>query len=128
MSKKEGLVTKEEIKAFQDFILGKLNVKKVIAIPLSWVLPGLIDGIDNKYGDLLPEPWQTHAENLFTMLYNAITDGKITDEEQNEILNYTAIVLNEKIDLPDIDEADELVTFQTLLMTSAALIRQAVRS
>lgn len=124
--KKEGLATKEEVKILWKVASGNLPVPKVIKPVLAMLLPGFIDGLDNKYGDNIPEPWQTHLENMTTMVVAAVEDKVITKEEADEIAAYMAVVIDEKIDVPLIGDDVEAVVFLETSKLIAALIYGAV--
>jgi len=123
---KDGLVTREEFKFFTGLIVGEFEIPTIWKPAVKWVLPAVLDGIDNKYGDKIPEPWQTHLEHLTTMLYDAMQDKVIDMQEQEEIIAYCTVVMNEKIDIPVIGEEDEAVAFMLMLQLLATLIRSAV--
>ena len=125
---KVGLVTKDEIKFFVNFTLGKVKVNGMLGTTMKWFLPNILDNLDDKFGDRLPEPWQTYTEQLFTKLYFAMQDNIITSEEELDIINYCGVIINAKIDIPLVAEDDELVLFMSLLKALAALLRQGVRS
>lgn len=120
--KKAGLATKEEVKVLWQVASGKINIPLVLRPIANIVIPSFIDGLDNKVGDRIPEPWQTHCENLVTLTVAALEDKVITIEEAHEISDYAAVVLNEKIDLPLIGEDTEAVMFMELLRMIAVFL------
>ena len=105
---KEGLATKEEIKILYNIISGELPIPALLRPVANLVLPGMIDGLDNKVGDRIPEPWQAHCETLVTMVVNALEDKVITEAEVSEIMDYAAKVADEKIDLPLLKDDTEI--------------------
>ena len=123
---KKGIATKDEIKIFVKFVADAENLKGITRTIVTLVLPGLLDGIDNKVGDKLKEPWQTIAETLFTMLAEALEDNVILEEEATEIADYCARVLNENIDVPLIAEDVKAFIFQELLRLLAGLLYSKV--
>lgn len=123
MSKK-GILTKEEEKYFGRLIAEEINVEGIWKPIVRWSLPMLVAAIDDNAGDKIPEPWQTHAERLTTMVYVSIQDKIVTKEEQEQIINYAAIVINAEVDIPMLDEEQEGLTFVTLLKFLASIIRK----
>ena len=124
---KEGLLTKEEAKFFAGLATGEINVGGIWSPIIKWAAPTLLDTVDNKFGDKIPEPWQTYLENLTTMAYNAMQDGVITQAEEDEITGYCTVVINAEIDIPLLEENDEAFIFLTFWKFMASLIRKAVR-
>ena len=120
--KKEGLATKEEIKVLWQVASGVINIPVVLRPIANIVIPSFIDGLDNKVGDRIPEPWQTHCENLVTLTVAALEDKVITVEEAQQISDYAAVVLNEQIDLPLVGEDIEAVMFMETLRMLAVFL------
>lgn len=120
--KKEGLATKEEINILWKVASGVINIPVVLRPIANIIIPSFIDGLDNKVGDRIPEPWQTHCENLVSLTVAALDDKKITVEEAQQIADYAAIVLNEKIDLPLVGEDVEAVMFMETLRMLAVFL------
>lgn len=123
---KVGLMTKDEAQFFGKLIAGEIPVNGVYKIALNFALPALLNGLDDKIGDKLPEPWQTYTEDLLTSVYNALQDKVLTDEEIATIADSVATILNVQIDVPLIDEDMELVAFQYLLKYIAATIKNII--
>ncbi len=119
---KEGLATKEEIKILYNAVSGELPIPNLLKPVANLVIPGLIDGLDNKVGDRIPEPWQTHCENLVTMTVNALEDKVITQEEVTQVLEYAAKVADEKIDIPLLSDDTEAIVFIELLRLTSVLL------
>jgi hypothetical protein len=120
--KKEGLATKEEIKVLWKIASEELPIPAILKPISNLVIPNLLDGLDNKVGDRIPEPWQTHCENLVTMVVKAVEDKVITEEEVEAITAYLAIVLDEHIDLPLLgDDAEALIFLETMRMLAVFL-------
>lgn len=119
---KEGLATKEEIKVLYNAVSGELPVPTLLKPVANLVIPGLIDGLDNKVGDRIPEPWQTHCENLVTMTVEALKDKVITQEEVTQVLEYAAKVADDKIDIPLLADDTEAIVFIELLRLTSVLL------
>jgi hypothetical protein len=109
--KKEGLATKEEVKVLWKVASGAINIPVVLRPITNIVIPNIIDGLDNRIGDRIPEPWQTHCENLVTLVVAALEDKIITQEEAEEIAAYAAEVMNERIDLPLLGKDSQALVF-----------------
>ena len=124
---KKGLLTKKEIKFFTNFLLGKIKVKGLLGKAMKWLLPSLLDKLDDNFGDRLPEPWQTFTEEIFTKLYMAMRDKVISDEEAADMIAYCEKIINEKIDLPMIGEDGEAVIYMTSLKTLSSYLRKALK-
>ena len=123
---KVGLMTKEEGQFFGKLIAGEIPVKGVYKVALNFALPALLNGLDDKIGDKLPEPWQTYTEDLITSVYTALQDKVLTDEEISTITNKVATVLSAEVHVPLIDEATELEAFQYLLKYIAATVKNLI--
>jgi len=119
---KEGLATKEEIKVLYNAVSGELPIPTLLKPVANLVIPGLIDGLDNKVGDRIPEPWQTHCENLVTMTVEALKDKVITQEEVTRVLEYAAKVADDKIDIPLLADDTEAIVFIELLRLTSVLL------
>jgi hypothetical protein len=120
--KKEGLATKEEIKILWNVVSGEIPVPTLLKPVVNLVLPNMIDGLDNRVGDRIPEPWQTHCENLVTMLVKALEDKVVEEKEVKEIMEYAAHVANEKIDLPFLDDDVEAMLFIEIFRLASVLL------
>ena len=122
LGNKERLATKEEIKTLWKVASGELPIPTLLKPLSNLVIPGWLDGLDNKVGDRIPEPWQTHCENLVTMVVNAVEDKVITEAEVTEIMEYSAKVADEKIDLPMLkDDVEAMVFLETFRMAGVLL-------
>jgi len=125
---KIGLATREELSFFIKVLAGEITGIPAYLKPLiKWFLPAILDGLDDKVGDKIPEPWQSYIENLITMVYNAMQDNVIDEAEQLQIINYCSTVINEKVDVPLLDEEDEAMAFMFLLQGLAAFMRKAMK-
>ena len=122
VGKKDGLATKEEIKVLYNVISGELPIPALLKPIANMVVPGLIDGLDNKVGDRIPEPWQSHCENLVTMVVTALEDKVITEEEVTEVMEYAALVADEKIDLPLLKDDVEAMVFLEVMRMAGVLL------
>lgn len=116
------MATKEEIKVLYNAVSGELPIPTLLKPVANLVIPGLIDGLDNKVGDRIPEPWQTHCENLVTMTVEALKDKVITQEEVTRVLEYAAKVADDKIDIPLLADDTEAIVFIELLRLTSVLL------
>jgi hypothetical protein len=122
LGKKEGIATKDEIKKLWKLASGELPIPTVLKPIATLVVPGLLDGLDNKVGDRIPEPWQTHCETLVTMAVDSVEDKVITQDEVEGIMEYSAKVVDEKIDIPGLgDDVEALVFLETFRLLAALL-------
>jgi len=124
---KVGLITKEEAKFFGKLIAKEIKIGGIWSPVINWVLPTAIDTADDKFGDKIPEPWQTDLENLFTMVYVAMQDNVIDEKEETDILNHCALVMNREIDIPWFEEDDEAIMFLSGCQFLASTLRKAVK-
>jgi hypothetical protein len=123
---KVGLMTKDEAQFFGKLVAGEIPVNGVYKVVVNFALPALLNGLDDKIGDKLPEPWQTYTEDLITSVYNALQDKVLTDEEITTITDKVATVLSAEVHVPLIDEATELEAFQYLLKYIAATVKNLI--
>lgn len=124
---KVGIYTDVEGRFFAKVVANQIPVSGISKTAIKLVLPMLMNGVDNKVGDKIPEPWQSHAENLTTKAYEVFQDGVITDEEREGTITLCAEILNQEIDVPLIDEADEALLFITLLQVIAGAVLGAIK-
>jgi hypothetical protein len=122
LGKKDGLATKEEVKVLWKIASGKINIPIVLRPIANIVMPNIIDGLDNRVGDRIPEPWQTHCEQLVTLTVAAVEDEVITLVEAESIAEYAANVLNERIDLPLLKEDAEALVFMESMRILAVFL------
>ena len=127
LGNKEGLATKDEIKVLWSIASGELPIPTLVKPIVTMLLPGFIDGLDNKYGDKVPEPWQSHLENMVTMVIKALEDKVVSEQEAEEIAAYMAVVIDEKIDIPYIDDETEAIVFLEVTKLIASLIYSAFK-
>lgn len=123
---KVGLMTKDEAQFFGKLVAGEIPVNRVYKSALNFALPALLNGLDDKIGDKLPEPWQTYTEDFITAIYEALQDKVLSDEEITAITEKVAAILSIEIHVPLIDEAMELEAFQYLLKYMAATIKNMI--
>lgn len=122
MNKKEGLATKEEMKILWKLASGELSIPKVLKPVLDMALPSIIDGLENRVTEKIPEPWQTHCEEIVTMVVEAVEDKVVTQEEADELASYLATVIDEKIDIPLVEaEVEAAIFLQLFKLISMAL-------
>jgi hypothetical protein len=127
LGNKEGLATKKEIKVLWKIVSGELPIPGILKPITNLVVPGILNGLDNKVGDRIPEPWQTHCENLVTMVVKAVEDKVITQEEVEAVMEYAAKVIDEKIDIPMLDDDMEAIVFMETSRLLAALLYSAFK-
>ena len=127
LGNKERLATKEEMKVLWKIVSGELPIPGILKPIANLVMPGILDGLDNKVGDRIPEPWQTHCENLVTMTVNAVEDKIITQEEVEGVMEYAAKIVDEKIDIPMLDDDVEAIVFLETFRLLAALLYSAFK-
>lgn len=126
MSKKEGLATKEEFAFFTKVALDQVELGAAWKTGLKMFMPMLLDAVDNRYGDKLPEPWQTYAEDAITTTYEVMQDGVIDEQEEEMMVEKCTIILNAEIDLPLLDEPDEATAFMFMLKGMVSLIKMGL--
>jgi len=125
---KKGLMTKDEAKFYGDLISGVIEIKNpILRKMVQWAIPIMLDAIDNRVGDKLPEPWQSHAEQLTTKMYEVMQDKVITPEEEAELIEMTTNLINENVDVPLLDEDEEAMAFMFLLKFIASLLRKFLK-
>jgi hypothetical protein len=122
IGKKEGIFTRDEMKTTWKLVSEKLPIPAVLRPIANLVVPGMLDGLDDKVGDRIPEPWQTHCETLVTMAVKAAEDKIITQQEVEEVASYVAMVVDEKIDIPLIPDDTEAIIFLETFRLLAALL------
>ena len=98
---KVGLMTKDEAQFFGKLIAGEIPVKGVYKSALNFALPALLNGLDDKIGDKLPEPWQTYTEDLLTSVYNKkiFANGKevgIIAEDDNVVFENSDLIIEQE--------------------------------
>jgi len=122
IGKKDGLATKDEIKVLWGIASGEIKMPAMLRPIAAAVVPGFIDGLDNRFGDRIPEPWQSHLETMVTLVVEAVEDKVITKEEIEGVLVYIAKVVDEKIDIKFLDEDTEAMVFLQTSKLLASLI------
>ena len=127
MTNKIGIFDKPEVKFLVDIATEKIPVNGIWKTAIKLVLPALINGLDDRYGDRIPEPWQTYAEELITVTVQALEDKVLTEEELILITEKCATILNAEIDVPTLEEKEEAEAFLYILKSIASLIKGAVK-
>jgi len=122
LGNKEGLATKEEMKTLWKIVSGELPVPVLLKPVVNLVMPNILDGLDNKVGDRIPEPWQSYCENLVTMVVKAVEDKVVTKEEAEEVAAYAAMVANEQIDLKVLGDDVQALVFEEIFRLLATLL------
>lgn len=124
---KDGFMTKEEAKFFGKLVSDELPLNGVFKTVAGWFMPTLLDTMDNKFADRVPEPWQSNIETLVTKTYDAMQDKVVTEEEANDIAVFCADVMNTHIDIPWFNEDDEAVMFIAAWQFLASVLRKVVK-
>ena len=119
---KNGIATKDELQILWKLVSGELGVPVIFKPLVNLIAPGIIDGIDNKVAERIPEKWQIICENLVTKVVVIVEDGTITEEEAQELGAYTATVVDTQIDVPLLEDDVEAVMFIELFRFLAALL------
>lgn len=127
MTNKIGIFDKPEVKFLVDIISERIPVNGIWKTGIKLVLPALINGLDDRYGDKIPEPWQTYAEELITVTVKALEDKVLTEEELDLIIGKCATILNAEIDVPILEEKEEAEAFLYILKSIASLIKGAMK-
>jgi len=120
---KLGIFDRPEGTIFARFIAGKLPVKGFAKAGLKLLLPGFLNGLDDRLGDRIPEPWQTHCEELTTLTAAALEDDVITPEEEDMLIQKCATIISERVNIPLLDEDTEAMAFLFLMQTLAATLK-----
>lgn len=126
MNKKKGIGTKEEIEFFVKKAVDAFNFGWIISRILKGVAPTFINKLDDKYGDMIPPPWQEYAETLVTKVYISLQDNKISEKERQDISNYCGAVISSKVTLPDVSKSHNTMVFVSLVRACAAKIDELV--
>lgn len=122
-----GILTKEQESFFGKLIAEELELTGISKTAAKYGLPILIRVIDDNFGDRIPEPWQNYARQLVTSTYLMLQDGEVTEEEISGVVDLCVSILNEKIDIPLVDEDDEAFIFQSTLKFIASFVFKQIR-
>ena len=122
---KEGIATKEEMKVLWGMVSGKIEIPAILKPIANLVIPGILDGLENKVNEKIPENWQIICEDLVTKVVRIVEDGKITEEETKELGEYAAMVLDTKINIPLLDDTVEAVVFLEVFKLLAVMLYSA---
>jgi len=125
---KQGILHTDEGKFFAKIVAESIPVKGIWQQGLKLVLPSLINGLDDKVGDKIPEPWQSYTEDLITSLYDALQDKVITEEEEYIVVQKCATIMSAEINIPLIKEEDEVEAFLFLLKFIASQVKIAIKN
>lgn len=120
MSKRKGLLTKEQQKFFANLLADKIKFRNAILERLkkaAFML--IISVVDDNLADKIPEDWQ----NPIQPMIDAAMDGRW--ETAGEL---AAELINKKVDIPGIDEEREFGIFNGViqLIIGAVVSRAAV--
>lgn len=127
MGQELGLYTDKEGKFFAKIIANEIPVKGIAKAGMKLLLPILVNGADNKFGEKVPDPWKGYCRELFSKTYLALQDGILTDKEIDEIVSISVRIINENIDLPLLSEEDEAIAFMFMMKSFASLLKKAVK-
>ena len=122
MSKRKGLLTKEQQKFFAILLADKIKFRNAILGRLkkaAFML--IISVVDDNLADRIPEDWQNPIEPII----NAAMDGRW--EYAGRL---AAGLTNKKVDIPGIDEDSEFAIFNGViqLIIGAVISRAAVEA
>lgn len=118
----------QEIEKFwSDLIIEELPVNKFVKLISKLIVPFAVRKIDDNFLEKIPSPWKEYAMQLSTSAYLAAQDKELSDEEAAGIVDLCVSILNERIDIPLLDEDDEAATFQALLKLVATLLIKRLR-
>lgn len=123
---KEGIATKEEIKVLWGMVSGEIGIPAVFKPIANMIIPGILDGLENRVTEKIPENWQIICEDLVTKTVAVLADGKITEQEAVELGEFAAKVLDTKIDIPLLDDSVEVVVFLETFKLLSVMLYNAV--
>ena len=107
MSERKGLLTKDQESFFADLLDDAIKFKNPILEGMDkTAFKLIISAVDNNLADRIPEDWKNPLE--------PVIDAAM-DERWEESAELAADLLNEKIDIPGIDEASEQAIFSGVL-------------
>lgn len=123
---KEGIFTKDEVKALWGIVQGEIGIPVIFKPIANMIIPGILDGLENKVTEKIPENWQIICEDLVTKTVAIIADGKVTEQEAEELGEFAAKVLDTKINIPLLDDAVEVVVFLETFKLLSVMLYNAV--
>lgn len=123
---KVGLLTKDEEKLWGRVIVDAFNFKGVVKIIAGYIAPLLLRIPDDKWGDLIPQPWQNYIEQLTSMISLAYEDRVLSDSEREEILMYCARIINTKVDIQVSTDHNQILVFYTTMQWIASLLTKVI--
>ena len=123
---KKGILTKVEEKLWGKVIVSAFNFKGIIKMIATPIAPLLLRIPDDKWGDKIPEPWQSYIEQLTSMISKAFDDNKISSAEREEILLYCARIINTKIDMKIGSQQNQILVFYTIMQWIAGLLIKVI--
>ena len=123
----KGIITKEMEAFWGKLIADNLSLNGLPKTLAGWGLPVLIRVIDDNYGDKVPQPWKDYATQLLTSVYLVVNDGSVDEQELQGTIDLCVTIINEKIDIPLVDEDDEAFIFQSTLKFIASFVFKQIR-
>ena len=122
-----GIMNEQIEKFYSDLILKELPEKKIVRLLAKFIVPIVVRKADDNLLEKLPSPWKEYATQFSTSLYLALQDGNMSDEELSGLVDLCVSILNEKIDVPLLDEDEESAIFQSILKTIALIAIKHLR-
>jgi hypothetical protein len=123
---KKGILTKTEEKLWGRVIVSAFNFKGILKMIATVIAPLLLRIPDDKWGDKIPQPWQSYIEQLTSMISKAYADNVISTAEREEILLYCARIINTKIDMKVGSQQNQILVFYTTMQWIAGLLTKVV--
>jgi len=124
---KIGILETKEGKFLGTFVADKMPVNGFWKQGLKMLLPAMINGFDDKFGDQIPEPWQTHLENLTTILYEVLQDGIVDENEIEIVQDLCANIIAEEVDTPLLNGQEEVAAYLFLIKSITSLVLTAFK-
>ena len=118
MSERKGLLTKDQESFFANLLDDAIKFPNPILEALDkTAFKLIISAVDDNLADRIPEDWQNPLE--------PVIDAAM-EERWEDAAELAAVLLNEKIDIPGIDEASEQAIFSGVLqLIVGAIISRA---
>jgi len=123
---KKGILTKNEEKLWGKVLVDAFNFKGVVKMVATFIAPLLLRIPDDKWGDLIPQPWQNYLEQLTSMISKAYEDNILSTAEREEILLYCARIINTKVDIKIGTKQNQILVFYTTMQWIASLLTKVI--